>query len=30
VYHYCELIGKGNFARVYRGYNTATRLPFLI
>lgn len=25
VYHYCDLIGKGNFARVYRGLNTLTR-----
>jgi hypothetical protein len=25
VYHYSDLIGKGNFARVYRGINTATR-----
>lgn len=25
IYHYCDLIGKGNFARVYRGYNTLTR-----
>lgn len=25
VYHYADLIGKGNFARVYRGVNTLTR-----
>lgn len=25
VYHFCDLIGKGNFARVYRGVNTITR-----
>lgn len=30
VYHYCDLIGKGNFARVYRGLNTLTRTPPLM
>lgn len=30
VYHYCDLIGKGNFARVYRGLNTFTRTPPLM
>ena len=29
VYHYSDLIGKGNFARVYRGLNTSTRTPHL-
>jgi serine/threonine protein kinase len=30
IYHYCDLIGKGNFARVYKGHNTITRTRLTI
>jgi hypothetical protein len=28
IYNYSELVGKGNFAKVYRGQNILTRTPF--
>lgn len=30
VFEYSDLIGKGNFARVYRGIDTNTRTFYLI
>jgi len=29
IYNYSDMIGKGNFAKVYRGHNTKTSNVFL-
>jgi hypothetical protein len=30
IYQYSDLIGKGNFARVYKGLKLNTRKPYII